>query len=176
MDKTVLIVDDDKKIADLISFHLRKQGYETQSVYCGKEAIEYAEAHRPVLVMLDIWLPDLDGKEVLKILLKHSFRPSVIMISAHAEVKLAVECMKLGAYDFIEKPFALVGLDTKVAHVFKQRGLEEEVSMLQTELGEKYRSKNLVGKSPAMKKIFQAINLVVRSNVNVLIEGESGTG
>ena len=174
--KTVLIVDDDKKIANLIDFHLKKQGYSTSCAYRGQEALEYVKQHQPLLVMLDIRLPDMSGVEVLKEIHKDYPETHVIMISAHADVKVAVDCMKLGAYDFIEKPLAFPGLDAKVKHIFNQHHLAEEVSMLKKELGEKYKFKTMIGKSPAMKRVFGSIDLAAKSDVSVLIEGESGTG
>lgn len=176
MKKIVLIVDDDQKIAKLIDFHLKQRGYATYSVYRGYDAIAYVQKESPVLVMLDIRLPDISGVEVLKTIHKTNPQTHVIMISAHADVKVAVECMKLGAYDFIEKPLAFAGLDTKVKHVFQQFLLQEELSMLKRELGEKYKYKSMLGKSSAMKKVFHAIELAEKSDVNVFIEGESGTG
>lgn len=176
MNKTVLVVDDDRKIAELIRFRLTHQGYATQCAYNGRDALEQVAREQPVLVMLDIRLPDLNGVEVLKTIIKNHPASHVIMISAHADVKVAVECMKLGAYDFIEKPLELPELDAKVKHVFNQFVLEEEVSILKKELGEKYKYKSILGKSEKMKKVFRAVELAARSNVNVLIEGESGTG
>ncbi|MBI4372272.1 MAG: sigma-54-dependent Fis family transcriptional regulator [Candidatus Omnitrophica bacterium] len=174
--KEILIVDDDKRIAELIDFRLKRQGYSTHSVFRGAEAIEYAKRYRPVLVMLDIRLPDISGVDVLKQLQKDFPEVHVIMISAHADVKVAVDCMKLGAYDFIEKPLAFPELDAKIKHIFNQFHLREEVSMLKQELGEKYKYKSMIGNSAAMKKVLQSIDIAAKSDANVLIEGESGTG
>ncbi|MBI1977850.1 MAG: sigma-54-dependent Fis family transcriptional regulator [Candidatus Omnitrophica bacterium] len=176
MKKTVLIVDDDRKIAELIHFHLNKQYYITHSVYNGADAIEYVKQEHPILVMLDIRLPDINGVDVLKTIMKDHPDTQVIMISAHADINVAVECMKLGAYDFIEKPLAFPELDAKVRHVFSQFLLEEEVTTLKEGLGEKYKYKSMLGKSEKMKKVFHTIGLATKSDVNVLIEGESGTG
>ena len=176
MSKTILIVDDDKKIANLIDFRLKKQDYSTHCVYSGQEALEYIQHHRPPLVMLDIRLPGISGVETLTEICKNYPEIHVIMISAHADVKVAVDCMKLGAYDFIEKPIAFPELDAKIKHIFKEFHLTEEVSMLRRELGEKYKFKSMIGKSPEIKKVFDAIDTVSKSDVNVLIEGESGTG
>ncbi|MBI4397540.1 MAG: sigma-54-dependent Fis family transcriptional regulator [Candidatus Omnitrophica bacterium] len=176
MNKNILIVDDDKKIAALIDFRLKKRGYNTESVFCGEEAIHYVREERPVLVLLDIRLPDKDGIEVLKEIRKIDPQLNVIMISAHAEIKHAVECMKYGAYDFLEKPFNFPEMDAKIQRIFREMNLEEEVSHLRKELGEKYQFKNLLGRSPAMKKIFESIDIAAKSDVNVLLEGESGTG
>ncbi|MBI3314227.1 MAG: sigma-54-dependent Fis family transcriptional regulator [Candidatus Omnitrophica bacterium] len=176
MQKTILIVDDDPKIANLIDFRLKKMGHTTYTVHRGLEAMEYIKQHTPMLVMLDIRLPDTNGVELLKEIQKSYPHTHVIIISAHADVKMAVDCMKLGAYDFVEKPIAFAELDTKVKHLYKQFHLTEEVSMLRRELGEKYKFKSMIGKSPEIKKVFDAIDLATKSEVNVLIEGDSGTG
>ncbi len=176
MTKTVLIVDDDKRIANLIDFHLKKQGYETACIYKGREAPPYVRTHKPALVLLDIRLPDTNGVDTLMELKKLAPETPVIMISAHGDVKLAVECMKLGAYDFVEKPLAWAEIDAKIRHVFEQFRLREEISHLKRELGEKYKFKSILGKSPQMKKVFHSLDLAAQSNLNVLIEGESGTG
>lgn len=176
MNKTVLIVDDDRKIGHLIAVRLRKQGYLTSVVQDGRAAMEWISLNDPALVFLDVRLPDIHGVEVLKGILKTRPKASVIMISAHADVRIAVECIKLGAFDFLEKPFEFPAFDAKVSQVFRQLTLEEEVATLKKELGAFYKDKSLVGKSEAMIKVFQAIESAAQSDANVLIEGESGTG
>ncbi len=176
MNKTILVVDDDPKIAKLIEFRLQKQGHAVQIASSAREALDHVRAHHPLLVMLDIRLPDKNGVDVLKEILKINPEAHVIMISAHADVTIAVDCMKFGAYDFIEKPLAFPELDAKVKHLFKQFALEEEVSQLRQELGEKYKLKSIVGKSAAMQKIMSSIEVAAKSDANVFIEGESGTG
>lgn len=176
INKKILIVDDDKKISNLIDFRLKKHGYATYCAFNGREALEMVKTLHPVLVLLDIRLPDTTGMDVLTEIKKISPEISVIMISAHADVKAAVDCMKLGAYDFIEKPIAFPDLDAKIKHIFDQLFLVDEVSKLRKELGEKYKFKTMVGKSSEMKKVFDAIEITMKSDVNVMIEGESGTG
>ncbi|HTL46568.1 MAG TPA: sigma-54 dependent transcriptional regulator [Verrucomicrobiae bacterium] len=176
MNKTMLIVDDDTKIASLLVTRLRKQGHTAASVNNGTAAVTWAEENKPALVLLDVRLPDMNGLEVLKKILAAHPQTYVIMISAHADVQMAVECIKLGAYDFVEKPFEFLAFDAKVKQVFRQLELEEEVASLKKELGAAYKEKSLVGKSEGMKKVFQAIDLAAKSEISVLIEGESGTG
>ncbi|MBI1977376.1 MAG: sigma-54-dependent Fis family transcriptional regulator [Candidatus Omnitrophica bacterium] len=175
-DDIILVVDDDKKISNLIDFHLKKRGYSTHCVFRGGGAIDFVRIHRSRLVLLDIRLPDMSGVEVLRELQRIAPETQVMMISAHADVKLAVDCMKLGAYDFIEKPLAFPELDAKVKHVFDHVRLREEVSTLKRELGDKYKYKSIVGKGRAMQKVFQGVDIAAKSDANVLIEGESGTG
>lgn len=175
-DKLILIVDDDKKICELIDFRLSRRGYTTASAVRGDQALEEIKKTHPTLVMLDVRLPDMNGVDLLKKIKEQFPNTNVIMISAHADIKLAVDCMKEGAYDFIEKPFSFPELDAKVKHVFDQYHLKEEVSMLRKELGEKYKMKTIIGKSEAMQKVFRSIDLAEKSDVSVMIDGESGTG
>lgn len=176
MSKKILIVDDDPKIAGLLDFRLGKQGYKTACIHRGREVLEAVKTHQPDLILLDIRMPDTDGVTVLKQL--HEVHPKiyVMMISAHADVKTAVDCMKIGAYDLIEKPIEFSALDAKVKHIFKQIGLEEEVVKLRKQLGSQEKQKNIIGKSEAMKKVFHAVEIAAKSDANVLIQGESGTG
>lgn len=176
MNKSILVVDDDKKIANLVSVRLKKDGYSPSSVFDGRSALQWLEQHDPTLIMLDVRLPDMSGVDVLRESLKKRPGVYVIMISAHADVEIAVECIKIGAFDFLEKPFEFAAFDAKVKQVFRQLTLEEEVATLKKELGASYKDKSLVGKSEAMGKVFQAIDLAAKSDVNVLIHGESGTG
>ena len=176
MNKKILIVDDDKKIARLIEFRLQKQGYQTLCAFSGEAAFEQIKKDKPALIFLDIRLPDGNGVEILKQVRQESPSTHVIMISAHADVRIAVECIKNGAYDFIEKPIELAELDNKVKHLFKALRLEEELSFLRRELGESYKNKTIVGQSACMTKVFQRVEIAAKSDVSVLIEGESGTG
>ncbi len=176
MNQSILVVDDDKKIANLISIRLKKEGYAPVSVFDGRSALSWVEQNIPALIMLDVRLPDMSGLDVLREVLKKRLGIYVIMISAHSDVKMAVECIKIGAFDFLEKPFEFAAFDAKVKQVFRQLSLEEEVSTLKKELGTSYKDKSLIGKSASMSKVFQNIDLAAKSDVNVLIYGESGTG
>ncbi len=176
MNKKILIVDDDRKIGQMVSIRLKKQGYLPSVAENGKSAIDWVAQNEAALIMLDVRLPDIHGVEVLRQILKNHPKVCVIMISAHADVQVAVECIKLGAFDFLEKPFEFPAFDAKVKQVFRQFTLEEEVASLKKELGMAYKNKSLIGKSGAMAKVFHAIGLAAKSDVNVLIEGESGTG
>ncbi len=176
MNKTVLVVDDDSRIANLISTRLKKQGYLPVIVEDGNSAIEWVERNEAALIMLDVRLPDINGVDVLRQIIKKKPGLFVIMISAHADVQNAVECIKIGATDFLEKPFEFPTFDAKVKQIFQQLGLKAEVAALKQELGITYKDKSLIGKSPAMIKVFQSIGIAAKSEASVLIHGESGTG
>ncbi len=176
MSKTILIVDDEQTLAQIIEQILRKEGYSAHCVYRGKDAVDYVKQSATELVLLDVHLPDMNGLEVLKEIKKSQKSINVIMMSGEGTISVAVQAMQFGAYDFIEKPFEAAGLKIKVAHVFERQDLERQVIDLKRELGEKYKLKSLLGESPVMKKIFSDIEIAAKSNANVLVMGESGTG
>jgi DNA-binding NtrC family response regulator len=174
--KTVLVVDDDKQVAELIQHTLSLEGYTVYSAHKGSEGLEIIRKQSPHLVLLDIHLPDKNGLEVLKEIKKIEPSINIIMISGTASIQLAVGSMKLGAYDYIEKPFEITELQIKVKHAFEKSELEQELTELKRELGEKYKLKSMIGGSHQMKKVFGAIEIAAKSHSNILITGESGTG
>ncbi len=176
MGKSVLIVDDDTEVAAVVGSELEAMGYQIRYVERGRQAIEHIEKYHPRLVLLDICLPDINGLEILEEIKKRFTDVYVLMISGQADIPMAVDCMKLGAFDFIEKPINLSELLTRVKNVFKQCHLEDEVTSLKRELGEKYKFKSIVGSSAKMKKVFELMEMASKSPINVLITGESGTG
>lgn len=176
MSRKILILDDDINVGQLITLTLQKKNYLTYHVTTCSEAADYLASNQPQLILLDVNLPDGNGKDFLKTVQSLSPRSPVIMISAHGSIRLAVECLRAGAYDFVEKPFEIEELETRVAHVFEKADLEEKVASLELQLGEKYKLKSMIGKSPLMHKVFQKIELATRSEIPVLITGESGTG
>lgn len=176
MKQTVLVVDDEQQLQQLICRTLEKEQFAVHGVDSGLDAVEYIKKYQPSLVLLDIYLPDLDGLHVLKEIKKVQPDICVIMMSGKADIKIAVDSIRLGAYDFLEKPFELDAMLLKVKRVFEKIQLEHEVVQLRQELGEKYKFKSIIGKSSEMKKVFEMIELASKSNINVLITGESGTG
>lgn len=175
MNRSVLIVDDDKDITDVITARLKKQGYDTHSVSDGESALEWVQSYKPALVLLDVRLPGISGTEVLRGILGSRPETYIVMMSSQSEIKIAVECIKIGAYDFFEKGCDFSIFDTKVKQVFGQIFPDEDAS-LKKDLGTAYKNKSIIGTSPAMKNVFEAIDIASASDANVLIQGESGTG
>ena len=174
MKKNILIADDDDAISELIAGHLEEKGYAAHAVFDGKSAINWVRSHVPALVMLDVRLPDIDGMEVLREIFKIKPDTYVLMISGQADVPMAVECLKVGARDFIEKSREFSVFTEKIDGILKQIASEDDTA--KKELGAAYKHKSFIGSSEAMKKVFQEIDLAAKSDVNVLIQGESGTG
>ncbi|MFQ5875479.1 MAG: sigma-54-dependent transcriptional regulator [Dehalococcoidia bacterium] len=169
----VLVVDDEESILISLKRILEDEGFTVTTVEDGETALERMERHDFDLVMLDVWLPGMDGLQTLSHM-KESWRDiPVIMISGHGTIETAVTATKLGAYDFIEKPLSLEKMVLCVEHALKQKELEEENQALRQKVEKRYR---MVGLSPSMDRLRQLIALAAPSNGRVLICGENGTG
>ena len=171
----ILIVDDEADIRSLISGILMDEGYHTRAAGDATTALEAVRARRPSLILLDIWLEGshMDGMEILETVKKDHPNLPVIMISGHGTVEMAVNAIRKGAYDFIEKPFKsdrLLVLIERAIETAKLRRENEE--LLQRAGGEL----ELVGSSPAMSQIGQAIEKVARTSSRVLVTGAAGVG
>lgn len=173
----ILVVDDDRNIAKMIEINLRKEkSYEVKTASSGEACLKIFRESLPDLVLLDIQMPGIDGLETLKRIKEEEPRIPVVMMSAHGTIERAVKSMKLGAYDFITKPFQTDRLMITVKNALMTSALQQEIAELRTELKERYQFKNIIGQSGAMQEVFRSLQKVVNSNVTVMIQGESGTG
>ncbi|NOZ56775.1 MAG: sigma-54-dependent Fis family transcriptional regulator [Calditrichaeota bacterium] len=174
---TILVVDDDKNICKMIEINLRKEkSYEVLTASSGESCLRVLRENHVDLVLLDIQMPGIDGIETLKRIREEDPHIQVVMMSAHGTIERAVQSMKLGAYDFLTKPFSSERLMVTVKNALMAGSLKKEVEELRTELRSRYRFENIIGQSGAMQEVLRAIERVVDSNVTVLITGESGTG
>lgn len=169
----VLIVDDEKGIRETLSGIMEDEGYEVLTASSGEEALSIAKDHLPDIVFLDIWMPDMDGLETLSKLKEIDNNIPVIMISGHGNIELAVKALKLGAYDFLEKPLSLEKVLIVAKRALEHKTLEKENIILKSHISKKYR---LVGNSEEMRILGQQVHTAAQSNSRVLILGESGTG
>jgi len=169
----VLIVDDEAGIRESLSSILREEGYQVEAVGSAEEALERTSLGDLEVILLDVWLPGIDGLEALSRLQAMTRPPEVIMISGHGTIETAVRATKLGAFDFLEKPLSLEKVLVLVRNAVQQRRLEEENVLLRSELGHRYQ---VVGDSVPMKALRQQIAVTAPTNGRVLIYGESGTG
>ncbi len=172
----VLIVDDEKGMRDFLSIMLKKEGYAAQAVESAEQAAEAIGRGDFDLVITDISMPGHSGLDVLKQAKTANPDTPVIMITAYASTESAVEALKLGAYDYIIKPFDVEELKIVVRNALEKRRLEHENRILKRELKEKFRLEEMVGDSPRMKEVFELIAKIAPTNSTVLICGESGTG
>ncbi len=169
----ILIVDDEAGIRESLSSILRDERYSVEAVGSAELALERLTSGTVEVVLLDVWLPGMDGMEALSRIQSLPQPPSVIIISGHGTIETAVRATKLGAFDFIEKPLSLERIIVLVRNAIEQRRLQEENQLLHTELGHRYR---IVGESVPMKALRQQIAVTAPTNGRVLIYGESGTG
>ncbi len=173
MSHSILIVDDESGIRQSLSSILRDEGYRVDAVASGEECLAAAKKSPYDLVLLDVWLPGLDGMETLKRLREGNGAPMVVMISGHGNIETAVRATKLGAFDFVEKPLSLEKTVLVVKHALEHLRLDEENRRLRAELEQRYR---IIGESVPMKALRQQIAQIAPTNGRVLIFGESGTG
>ncbi len=167
----VLIIDDDELIRKSLGRALRGEGFEILFAENGTSALESMKQRSVDLALLDLNMPGMPGTETLEHIRRGGYDVDVIVLTAHGDVKLAVECMKTGAVDFLEKPFEVEDLRRRIQQALQQRILRREEQML------KERSKpRLVGKSRPMQELQRIMNRVAQTSEIVLIRGESGTG
>jgi len=135
----VLVVDDESGIRESLSAILSDEGYQVDAVGSAEEALERATAEEPEVMLLDVWLPGIDGLEALSRLQSFPRPPAVIMISGHGTIETAVRATKLGAFDFIEKPLSLSKIIVLVRNAVQQRRLLDENNLLRGELRHRYQ-------------------------------------
>jgi len=170
---SICLVDDEPSILNTLSSILEDEGYQVSLAKSGVEALKLIRAEPPDLIMLDIWMPEMDGLETLKQMRQQYPNLMVIMMSGHGSVETAVKATKLGAYDYLEKPLDLEKVTILVRNALHQRNLEEENLNLRIQVE---RHSELVGDSPAMEKLRQEIAAAAPTHSRVLISGENGTG
>ncbi|HUH66328.1 MAG TPA: sigma-54 dependent transcriptional regulator [Syntrophales bacterium] len=173
MQRTILIVDDEKSICQSLGSILTDEGYEVLTAESGEEALKIVKEEVPNLVILDIWLPGIDGIETLKMIKSQYPQVRVIMISGHGTIETAVKATKLGAFDFFEKPLSMEKVILIVNHVFELINLEEENKQLKQKISQDYE---LTGSSAPIVELKEMIGIVAPTNAWILIMGENGTG
>ena len=169
----VLIVDDESSISATLEGILADEGYEVSKADNGIQALEMVKSFPPDLILLDIWMPGMDGIEVLKAVKEFQSDLEVIIMSGHGSIDTAVRATKLGAFDFIEKPLSLESLLSTINHALAQQRLVRENLELKKEL---IRKHEIIGESPAIVELRRQIKSSLDSNKNILITGENGTG
>ncbi len=173
----IFVVDDDRHYSRLLSYRLEKaDDYEVHVYNSGEELLENLD-EEPHLVLLDVMMPGIGGIDALKQMSKRKPHVPVVMVSAQGAIEVAVDAMKLGAYDYITKgQDDLVKLDTVVRNVREKVTMERELETLRGEVSRKYGLTELIGDSPAMEKVYRLISKALRGDITVAIHGESGTG
>lgn len=171
--KHVLIVDDEESIRSSLDGILQDEGYRTSVAASGEDALNLLREEVPDLILLDIWMPGLDGLETLRRARDLAPDQLVIMMSGHGTIETAVKATKLGAYDFIEKPLSLEKLLLSIQNAFKIGQLVEENRSLKAKIAKDY---DMVGQSPEISLLKEQITIAAPTSGWVLISGENGTG
>ncbi len=173
----ILIIDDEPILRQSLEVALRASGYEVFSSHTGEEGLEIFEKEDPDLVLLDHWLPGINGNEVLRVIKEKSPQLPVIIMTAQGSIEMAVNSMKSGAFDFIVKPFDLVQIERVIERGIEQIRLKKEVQWLRAQYQERFRQGGIIGVSQKMKDVIELAEKVAKSpDTTILIEGETGTG
>jgi two-component system, NtrC family, nitrogen regulation response regulator NtrX len=171
--ETICLIDDEPAILNTLSSILEDEGYQVLVAKSGLEALKIVRSEAPDLIILDIWMPEMDGLETLKRLRAQFPNILVVMMSGHGSIETAVRATKLGAYDYLEKPLDLEKVTILVRNALHQRKLEEENLNLRIQVERRFE---LVGSSPAMERLREMIAMAAPANSRVLISGANGTG
>ncbi len=173
---TVLVVEDDEAMRDLLVEELEDVGYRVLAADGGRAGVEMVKAEKVDLVITDLRMPDLDGFDLIRDLKARPDSPHIVMITAFGSIETAIKAVKLGAYDYITKPFEIEELVLVADKALGERSLRRTVARLQAEVEKKYRFDNIVAESAAMQEVLSLVTRIAGSNASVLITGESGTG
>src|SRR5215468_2304117 len=178
----LLVVDDDAAMRDFLSESLMDEGYRVDVAAGGRSGVERVRAGGVDLVVSDVKMPDMDGLDMLSEIRAPAVHgdggnpPHVVIITAFGSIETAKRALKLGAHDYITKPFEIDDLLVAVEKALDERTLRREVARLRKEVERPYRFENIIGKSAPMQDVFALIRRLSGSSANVLITGESGTG
>jgi two-component system nitrogen regulation response regulator GlnG len=173
----ILVADDEESMRWVLSKALKRKGFIVDLAIDGRQALSMIQDGSYDLAILDIKMPGINGLDLLDKIREQKKDLLVVIMTAEASMKNAVEAMKRGAYDYITKPFDLDVIDAIIEKVGRAREVAGQVSMLKQELKERYQvEKNIIGNSPAMREVYKTIGKVAVSDVTVLVQGESGTG
>ncbi len=172
-DGLILVVDDEERVRDSVRVILTDEGFAVIEAPDGENALAKAVTDNPDVILLDIWMPGIDGLEVLQSIKQQDDSLPVIIMSGHGDIETAVKATKLGAFDFLEKPLSIDRLILVIRNAMNQRNLLEENRALRDAQA---LGMEIVGESPAMQAILEHTDVVAPTNASVLITGENGTG
>jgi DNA-binding NtrC family response regulator len=176
MEKTIYIVDDEESILKMLTHWCKNQwGYNVKTFSNGKDFLKSLNEN-PDLVLLDIMLPDINGNEILSKIKTHEPSLPVIMLSAQGSVEVALESIRLGAFDYFPKPIDKNRLESAVRNAIKNYDLERELKNLKEDIRKEFSFDNIISADKKMQEAFRMVSKVLHNDITVLIQGESGTG
>src|SRR5712671_5734718 len=173
MKPTILVVDDEPGVRSSLTGVLKDEGYGVEAVATGEACLERLTRGPVDLIVLDVWLPGMDGLDTLARLRERQVDAQVVLISGHGNIESAVRAIKLGAFDFVEKPLSLEKTVLVIRNALRQRRLEAENLALRAKVD---RHQTMVGESYVMRQLLEQVAMAAPTNGRVLIYGENGTG
>ncbi len=173
--RRVLVADDDASIRSLLVTLLSEEGYEVAEAKSGGEVMRAMTSAEPHLLVLDLQMPDMHGIEILRRLRDSEEKVPVLILTAYGTASSAIEAIKLGAHDYITKPFEIDDVALRVRRVFEYQALASEVRKLR-DRGVRDLSERMIGSTPKMQEIYKTIGMIAESDSSVLIMGETGAG
>jgi len=176
MQQNILIVEDDQLVREFLEETLGRTPYKIDSAENAENAINRLKENHYNLVLTDLRLPDKNGMSVLNATKKFSQDTGVIVMTAYGTVENAVEAMKIGAFDYLTKPFTADRIDMVVNKYFEFSNLKSENILLRSQLGKLYGMENIIGRSKSMQQVFDILQVVSDAKATILIQGQSGTG
>ena len=172
----ILVIDDEKRLCTLLKTALESPQLAVATANSGESALAAFELEKFDIIISDIKMPGLSGLDVLEHIKKTSPETEVLLMTAYAETQTAVQAMKMGAFDYLIKPFEIDELSLKVEQILEKQALKQENQNLRAQVQHRFSLENMVGKSGAMQRIYELVHKVANSDTTVLIRGESGTG
>ncbi|HWQ09321.1 MAG TPA: response regulator, partial [Holophaga sp.] len=170
------IIDDEPVIHDVLAQLLTSEGYEVESSSSGEEALEKFPSQSFDVILLDLLMPGMDGIEVLRRIKRIDPLAAVIIITAYGSVESAISAMKIGALDYVQKPFKHDDLLLVLEKALERKRLQDENVRLRDELRQRFGFANIIGKSQGMQNVFDLVKAAAPTRSTILLQGESGTG
>lgn len=172
----ILFVDDDRQILDLVKSYLSRQGFNVTALNEGLKALEIIKKKSFDIVFSDLMMPEIDGLTLLKAIKQISPGTEVIIVTGFASIESAIEALKLGGYDYLQKPINFERLSILIDRISEKKRLQNENILIKQRLKERFSYDKIVGKSPKMQELYNIIDRISMGHPTVLIQGESGTG
>jgi two-component system response regulator PilR (NtrC family) len=172
----ILVVDDERSMREFLGIYLRREGYRVEAAACGNDAIASIKARAFDVILTDLRMPDADGLAILAEAKRSRPDAEVIVVTAFSTTETAIAAMKAGAFDYLTKPFKIDEVGLVVDRAMEKRRLARDNVALRDEIKGRYKLDRLLGKSPAMQRVFDVLRKVASTRTSVLLVGESGTG
>ena len=175
-DYRILFVDDDKDILMMVEQYLQMQGYDITAVNSGLKALDLVRDQDIHIIFTDYKMPEFNGLELLAAVKQYKPEIEVIIVTGYGSMESAVQAMKFGCYDYLQKPFKLDHLKLIIDRIIEEKKVEDKAALLRKRARGRYKYEELIGISAPMQQVYELIETVVPQNPMVLIQGESGTG